>query len=403
VLLLNQSIYIPQDTTDKVRQYTGHIEFDYFTWTVNSWLLKMGESGLDLSDSINTETQHRLVTGYFDLVKQEEDLAAKITQIYTDSTIQDPQKKAAALLDQQTQDQNLLDEMAPVVESILENQVSQVLADTDLTLGGQPTPSVLFHTTPLPKALIVSPRDTIRQDVNISLLANLSLEQITELESTISKKLNVSVLIVDIGGVGVYPTMVMQSSSPTWVITTIAHEWTHNFLTPRPLGMNYDTDNPLRTMNETTAEIVGTEIGNQVIARFYPELKSASSLPMQSRYGMADTSTAVEPFDFDKEMHTTRVHVDELLKEGKIDEAESYMEQRRQVFIENGYLVRKINQAYFAFYGAYAENAVGAAGEDPVGPAVRELRAQSSSLADFLNRISWMTSFSQLQKTVAVK
>jgi hypothetical protein len=403
VLLLNQSIYIPQDTTDKVRQYTGHIEFDYFTWTVNSWLLKMGESGLDLSDSINTETQHRLVTGYFDLVKQEEDLAAKITQIYTDSTIQDPQKKAAALLDQQTQDQNLLDEMAPVVESILENQVCQVLADAGLTLGGQPTPSVLFHTTPLPKALIVSPRDAIRQDVNISLLANLSLEQITELESTISKKLNVSVLIVDIGGVGVYPTMVMQSSSPTWVITTIAHEWTHNFLTLRPLGMNYDTDNPLRTMNETTAEIVGTEIGNQVIARFYPELKSASSLPVQSRYGMADTSTAVEPFDFDKEMHTTRVHVDELLKEGKIDEAESYMEQRRQVFIENGYLVRKINQAYFAFYGAYAENAVGAAGEDPVGPAVRELRAQSSSLADFLNRISWMTSFSQLQKTVAVK
>jgi hypothetical protein len=403
VLLLNQSIYIPQDTTDKVRQYTGHIEFDYFTWTVNSWLLKMGESGLDLSDSVNAETQHRLVSSYFDLVKQEENLAAKISQIYTDPTIQDPQKKAAALLDQQTQDQNLLDEMAPVVESILENQVSQVLADAGLTLGGQPTPSVLFHTTPLPKALIVSPRDTIRQDVNISLLANLSLEQITELESTISKKLNVSVLIVDIGGVGVYPTMVMQSSSPTWVITTIAHEWTHNFLTLRPLGMNYDTDNPLRTMNETTAEIVGTEIGNRVIARFYPELKSASSLPAQSRYGMADTSAAVEPFDFDKEMHTTRVHVDELLKEGKIDEAENYMEQRRQVFVENGYLVRKINQAYFAFYGAYAENAVGAAGEDPVGPAVRKLRAQSSSVADFLNRISWMTSFSQLQKAVAVK
>jgi len=66
-------------------------------------------------------------------------------------------------------------------------------------------------------------------------------------------------------------------------------------------------------------------------------------------------------------------------QEGEITKAENYMELRRQIFVEHGYLIRKLNQAYFAFYGAYAENPVSAAGEDPVGPAVRELRAQSSS------------------------
>ena len=117
------------------------------------------------------------------------------------------------------------------------------------------------------------------------------------------------------------------------------------------------------------------------------------------------TSTPEEPseppaFDFNEEMRITRVTVDEMLAEGKIEEAEAYMEARRVFFWENGYLIRKINQAYFAFYGAYADQPGGEAGEDPVGAAVRELRAQSPSLADFLKRIAWMTSFEQLQEAV---
>ena len=99
-------------------------------------------------------------------------------------------------------------------------------------------------------------------------------------------------------------------------------------------------------------------------------------------------------------MHETRVTTDALLAEGKIEEAEAYMEARRLIFLKNGYLLRKINQAYFAFYGAYADSPGGAAGEDPVGPAVRALREQSDSIADFVNTISWMTSFEQLQKAI---
>jgi hypothetical protein len=100
-------------------------------------------------------------------------------------------------------------------------------------------------------------------------------------------------------------------------------------------------------------------------------------------------------------MHTTRVHVDELLAAGKVKEAETYMEQRRQVFWDNGYAIRKLNQAYFAFYGAYADVPGGAAGEDPVGPAVRTLRSRSSSLLAFLETIAQMSSFRQLQDALA--
>jgi hypothetical protein len=99
-------------------------------------------------------------------------------------------------------------------------------------------------------------------------------------------------------------------------------------------------------------------------------------------------------------MHETRVKADELLAQGKIAEAETYMEERRLFFWENGYLLRKLNQAYFAFHGAYADVPGGAAGEDPVGPAVRALREQSDSLAEFVKTIAWMTSFEELQQTL---
>ena len=102
-------------------------------------------------------------------------------------------------------------------------------------------------------------------------------------------------------------------------------------------------------------------------------------------------------------MHITRLAVDSLLAEGKIEQAETYMELRRRVFWENGYHIRKLNQAYFAFHGAYADQPGGAAGasEDPAGEAVRALRANSASLAEFLNRISWMWTFKQLQQAVS--
>lgn len=107
-------------------------------------------------------------------------------------------------------------------------------------------------------------------------------------------------------------------------------------------------------------------------------------------------------FDFRAEMHETRVKVDEMLAAGQVEEAERFMEQRRQRLWENGYQIRRLNQAYFAFYGAYADGGGGEAGEDPVGPAVVKLREASGSLAEFLQRISQMTSFAELEQAVAL-
>jgi hypothetical protein len=280
-------------------------------------------------------------------------------------------------------------------------------------------PGVLYHVTPLPKALIVSARNRIEQTANISVETELTLDEMSALETRVDKGLNVSSLVVNVGGVGVYPTMVMRSSDLNWILSTVAHEWIHNYLTLRPLGILYGETPELRTMNETTASIAGNEIGALAMERFYPELVRASR-PLPSTLRLTQDGASLRanlisasfdhpepgdflrpPFDFRAEMHETRVTADALLAEGKIDEAEAYMESRRLVFLQKGYLIRKLNQAYFSFYGAYADTPGGAAGEDPVGPAVRALRARSESLADFVNTISWMTDFQQLKDAIS--
>jgi hypothetical protein len=92
-------------------------------------------------------------------------------------------------------------------------------------------------------------------------------------------------------------------------------------------------------------------------------------------------------------MRETRLEADRLLAEGKVDEAETYMEERRQVLLEQGYNIRKLNQAYFAFHGSYA---VGPAATDPIGAKLRFLRLRSADLAEFVRTVAAFTSGSDL-------
>ena len=365
-------------------------------------MLKLGTGTAGLPHYLDRSARKQIVMDYLFVTERLIQAEAQLDQIYADPAISDKETSSAHLRAEIQGLQNRQAGLAPLAEAVFQAQVSALLAEQKLTLGGQPIPPVLYHSSPVPMGLIISPRDHIEQLSNISLQPNLPVDQQVSLEEQVDKNLDVSSLVVPIGGVGVYPTMVMRTTDTSWLVNVIAHEWTHNFLSLRPLGILYSADPQVRTMNETTASIVGNEIGDLVMQRYYPDLALGSI----SGHQLVSVRPAVflpagdPPFDFRAEMHQTRVRADELLAEGKIGEAEAYMESRRQVFWDNGYAIRKLNQAYFAFYGAYADEPGGAAGEDPVGPAVRALREQSKSLADFLNTISWMTSFEELHKAV---
>lgn len=390
--------------SDRVRFFTRDIEFDYPNWVWDATWLKIEQSALHAPFLFERGTSKQLVFEYLRVTQQLIQTEGSIEQIFADPAVTDKESTSAFLRTQRDELIEKQNSLAPFAESALQSQLSEALAQLGLTTAGQPLPPTLYHVSPTPLALIVAARDHIHQVANVSVLPTLTLDEQIELEDEVARSLDVSTLVVGIGGVGVYPTMVTETTDLRWMLETIAHEWTHNYLNVRPLGLNYSMTPELRTMNETTASIAGTEVGDYVLQKYYPEMLASSPgrglISLDQSFLNSNGFDDPLPFDFRAEMHETRVTADEMLAKGKIEEAETYMETRRQLFWENGYLLRKLNQAYFAFHGAYADVPGGAAGEDPVGPAVRALREQSDSLEDFINTIAWMTSFEQLQEAI---
>ena len=400
-VVLGGSAVPPNSQNSRVRAITRPIEFDFADWTLEALADKIRDFSLSSVRYFPEERQSRFVLDYLALVGEIRELESRISLVYSDPEVEDPDAASreirAELADKEAQRAQL----EPVAESILQSQLLTVLADEEFTVGGQALPPILYRTSPPPLALIVSPRDAIRRDHHLTIDPNLNLDEREELEAEIDETLDVSSLSVPVGGVGIYPTLIVESSDINRLAEVVAHEWIHNFLTLRPLGALYFDRTELSTINETVASIAGTELSRLLVARYYPEHLPP---PPQPPAEPASDTTPQEPdppaFDFYREMGETRRTVDELLAEGKVEEAEAYMENRRLFFWDNGYRLRKLNQAYFAFHGSYADRPGGAAGPDPVGEAVRTFREQSGSLAEFVKRISWITSFEGLQKLV---
>jgi hypothetical protein len=397
LLLMVGASYQRRDPISQIRRYTRAIEFDYFNWTLDAFIIKLEQYSLGTAGYLPETDRHDLVLTYFDKVREARSIESRLQEILADPNIENPDLIAAPIIVQRDEVWKTLSELEPIVETVLQEQVADVLSQLGLQLLGAPFPPVAFHFTKPPMALIISPREVIRQDANISLTADLALESQIKLEADVESSSNISSLVVPVGGIGIYPTMIQETSSVTWLTETIIHEWVHNYLTLRPLGINYYTSPELRTMNETAASLLGKEISRMVLEQYYPAFVPPPPV---------ETSPAppfpTEPpvFDFRAEMRETRVTVDDLLAEGEIGRAEAYMEARRQVFWENGYRIRRLNQAYFAFYGAYADAPGGPAGEDPVGAAVRELWARIGSPVQFLRTMAWMNEYQDLLDTL---
>jgi hypothetical protein len=372
--------------------------FDFIGWELNAAGLKVAQAAAHTQWQLDDDRRRQLVLDYFDLLRHIHDLENRIRQQY--ATLAGPalaeavtplEEELAALRRQQTGQQL-------IVEAILEEQVTAVLTDEGFAPAGLLLPPVRFHLTQTPLYLIVSPRDEIVTEYGTLLRADVPLEDQVALEEAIDSALDVSSLVDGVGGLGIYPTMIVESDWLPWVVDTIAHEWSHNYLFLRPLGWHYDDSGQLTTINETVASIFGQEIGQKVLARYYPEL-APRRIKRRHNVGWQPPPEDPAAFDFGREMRQTRQRVDELLAEDKVEEAEAYMEARRRVFVEHGYGdLRKLNQAYFAFHGSYA---IGPSAVDPIGPLLKRLRLRHDSLKGFIDAVQGITTFQNLEQILA--
>ena len=397
--LLGGSVIPVAGLSSQVRTFTRWVEFDFGTWTIEAVFAKLASWGLSLERFLTPQAQSELVLDYLAQVQKVNSLNAEIVAIYTNPNMPNPDSASQPLRQELHRELADLNALAPLAEAVLQTQLIAVIQESGLGFLGQAFPPSLYQVSDIPQSLVISPRTEIRRALDISLTPGISVDFKDQLERAIFSELDHAALIVPIGGIGTYPTMVMQSANLVWLTEVVAHEWVHNFLTLRPLGINYFTSEELRTINETTATLAGQELGLLILEKYYPEHVPPPALPahIEAAPSPPEAIQEVDRFNFQTEMRLTRVETDRLLAEGDVAGAEAYMEARRQVFWDNGYTIRKLNQAYFAFYGAYsADPEGGAAGEDPVGPAVQALRAQYDQLADFLNAISWVTSYDAL-------
>lgn len=369
--------------------------FDFISWTLNALGIKVEGVLADSRSSLQDNAEREFVLEYLRQIREVQLLEAEIEWLYTDPSIDD--KDAATAAKQREADalRRELTERQPLAEGIVQRQVATLLREEGLAVAGVTWPPVLMTMSPVPYMLIVSPRDRIEQADYAALVPGLATEDKEAMEDSVFDRLDHAALVVPIGGLGIYPAMIRETASINRLADVTAHEWAHHWLSLRPLGVRYMESPALRTINETVASIVELEIGLRVIERYYPEMvprPAAESSPPAD----ATESALPPPFDFRAEMAATRDEVDRLLADGQVEAAEAYMEQRRQVFVENGYAIRKLNQAYFAFYGGYAAEPGGAAGADPIGPMLRRIRAESPSLREFLLWVGRLTSFDDL-------
>jgi hypothetical protein len=376
-------------------------EFDFLDWEVNAAFAKIGHE-LTLPQLGMTDADRvALVKSYMRRVGEFQRLENQIDTIYTDPQVKDPATESIAMRAQRDQLRADINARQNLAEAIMQEQVESILREEGFAVGGQIMPPLRFRFTPLPYVLIISRRDKIERIDQRELTTGLTVDEFDRIEKAVEKRLNVSSLVTPIGGLGAYPTMLPETASLQFTLETAAHEWTHNFLLFSSVGMRYSDDPVARVINETTAVIVQQEIGHRVIERYYPELLPPPATAPATKNAQPQATPAPAtapskptnkppPFSFNAAMRETRLRVDELLAGGKIDDAEAYMEERRAIFVKNGYGIRRLNQAYFAFYGAYNAEPGGSptAGKDPIGPAVQALRKRSASVGDFVRKIA---------------
>ncbi|MBI2166028.1 MAG: hypothetical protein HYU29_06450 [Chloroflexi bacterium] len=269
-------------------------------------------------------------------------------------------------------------------EETLESELSAVLESQGLaSRWGLLFPPVDIRFEQPPTILVVSPRDRLLLSEAILLRPEVPLLERDRLEREVLEQYNLSAYVDDLGGLATYPSIIPDTYPLRMILQFASHEWLHQYLFFRPLGRYMRSSYEMYTLNETAADLAGRELGDMAFARLGGDLTASSSLflPEEER----------DPF-LTQEMRKTRQQVEDLLAQGQVQDAEQYMKERWWFFLLRGYPLRKLNQAYFAFRGSYAETP---ASVSPIGGQLRELRQLLPSVGDFIRAISGIASYQQ--------
>ena len=208
----------------------------------------------------------------------------------------------------------------PAVEQTVEEEISDVLtAEGFASRIGAILPPVDTVFDRSPALLVTSPRDRIYRRSNTLLRHGISHDERDSLEQRILRERNLAAIVENTGGVGTFPSVVSSVSSMHHAMTTVAHEWLHNWFFFHPLGQHFWDSPEMTTLNETAATLGGWEIGDRAY-------EAMTGIVIERKPPPPPRGPSADAFDFSAEMRETRRRAEELLAGGRIEEAEAYME-----------------------------------------------------------------------------
>lgn len=402
LLLLAMLFFTAGDSYGPADPIAQIVQRDFFSvsrWEIGNFLKKWTHHVGELRYEGETDANAALrVQRYFHLARRIADLRDRVEQATT-GFVATPDlpvlRRELAAAEREA------GRIKPRVEETIEGMLDAVLRD-----GGVRSsflwidwlwPPVDFRLDSVPRVLVISPRDRIEIARTTLIDPRITIEGRESLEDAVDAR-DLSSIVLGISGVASYPSLVPETSALRDVLRIAAHEWTHHYLAFHPLGRAYRKSGNLTALNETVADVVGDEVGDLVYQRYFAAPGEVVTPPRRIRPAPPPApSDQPPPFDFNAAMRETRVRAEELLAQGKIGEAEAYMEDRRHFMAEHGYFFRKLNQAFFAFNGSYASRS-GSGSVSPIGGQITGLRDSSATLGEFLSAVARYGSYDALKR-----
>tara|TARA_B100000686_G_scaffold332006_1_gene396229 strand:- start:1350 stop:2573 length:1224 start_codon:yes stop_codon:yes gene_type:complete len=265
------------------------------------------------------------------------------------------------------------------IQKIVKNQIKI----EGINFKGLVFPPVLIKIFDPPLLLITSPRNVISREHEILLNPNMKNSRKNLIENKMLEEENLSAIILEIGGLATYPSMIKPNTNLERLFELAAHEWLHQYLIFYPLGRSIFENNKMTEINETLANIFGKEISKKICKNKLYKIYCENN----------DKNFTENPFDYNTFMQETRKNVEVLLKNNNIIEAEEYMENRRKELLEKGIFIRKINQAWFAFNGTYADSPTSIS---PVFSILKNIQENTDNLKNFIEILQNIDSYEEL-------
>ncbi|MFZ4815193.1 MAG: hypothetical protein ACOYL5_11710, partial [Phototrophicaceae bacterium] len=253
--VLRHSVYATGEPYYDLAAVINGASFDYVGWEAHAIAAKLTGASRD-GLALDEPERAAFVRAYFDDLAHVHQAEAQVTALYADPNQRDPEQASAPFRAERDRLRASLNARQSTVEAALEAQVGGVLREHGFTF-----PPLANRFTGQTLLLVTSPRNQITLEYAFTLNA-IPVDQRDAIERRIITEQGMSALIVPIGGMALYPAMIVESANLPYIIETFAHEWLHHYFMFTPLGWQTEfAQNPeARIINESSATLFGQEI-----------------------------------------------------------------------------------------------------------------------------------------------